>query len=255
MGIYSRTIFLLLCCCLPATASVVKITSLNELPLTHSEGSVVFFDIDDTLLDFPCMLGSKAWRKEMFQVAPDQHDRIVLFITKHIPATSVEPMTTQLIKELQGKVNIYFHLADSVGKMYKGHDCVNIGKGIVDFKKLSSVINFGIIETLSKDESIGKEIIQDYYNFAKIKKTEFDRIIMPLPKDASKFLKSAFYVTKKGTIINFYTFAKEGKFKDAEKRLLNSCKKLKQKINIINTIKCGQVAPREFRICIDFKVG
>ncbi len=103
MGIYSRTIFLLLCCCLTATASVVKITSLNELPLTHSEGSVVFFDIDDTLLDFPCMLGSKAWRKEMFQVAPDQHDRIVLFITKHIPATSVEPMTTQLIKELQTK--------------------------------------------------------------------------------------------------------------------------------------------------------
>ncbi len=159
-----------------------------------------------------------------------------------------------LVKELHNKVSIYFHIADSVGEIYNGSDCVNIEKGIIDFKSLAPFINFGIIETMSKDESKGKEIIRDYYKFAKIKKAQFDRIIMPLPKDASKFLKSAFYVAKKGTIIHFYAFAKEDKFKDAEKKLINSCKKLGQKIKILNIIKAGQIAPREFRICIDFEV-
>ena len=160
----------------------------------------------------------------------------------------------KLVKSLKDKVNIYFHLADSIGGMYKGRDCVNIGKGIVNFKALEPFIKFGIIETLSKKEEIGKEIIQDYYKFSKIKKPQFDRIIMPLPKNSTDFLKEAFSASKKGTIINFYTFAKENKFDESKKKLLQSCKKLKQKIKIINIVKCGQIAPREFRICIDFEI-
>lgn len=89
---------------------------------------------------------------------------------------------------------------------------------------------------------------------SKLKKTHFDRMIMPLPKDSTGFLKEAFSVAKRGTIVHFYTFAKENKFDDAKKKVLNSCKKLKHKIKILNTVKAGQTAPREFRICIDFEV-
>ena len=86
-------------------------------------------------------------------------------------------------------------------------------------------------------------------------KEKFSRIIMPLPKGAKGFLKEAFYVAKKKAIIHFYTFAKENEFENAEKELISECKKLCKKIKINKTIKAGQTAPREFRICIDFVVG
>lgn len=86
----------------------------------------------------------------------------------------------------------------------------------------------------------------------KLKIRKFDRIIMPLPKGAKGFLKEAFYASKKGAIIHYYTFAKENEFEEAEKELISECKKLNKKCRILRTVKAGQTSPREFRICIDF---
>jgi tRNA (guanine37-N1)-methyltransferase len=83
---------------------------------------------------------------------------------------------------------------------------------------------------------------------------KFDRIVMPLPKSAGDFLDSAFSAAKKNTIIHFYAFEEEGRFYVAEKRILDACKKNKLKCKIIRTVKCGQHAPRTFRICVDFKI-
>ncbi|MBI4159239.1 class I SAM-dependent methyltransferase family protein [Candidatus Woesearchaeota archaeon] len=79
---------------------------------------------------------------------------------------------------------------------------------------------------------------------------KFDRIIMPLPKDAETFLDLALkHLNKKG-IIHFYDFSKEEEFpKSSINKIKEHCKKFK----IINTVKCGQYAPRVYRVCIDFQ--
>ncbi len=94
----------------------------------------------------------------------------------------------------------------------------------------------------------------DAKNIVKKLNIKFDRIIMPLPKQAENFLESAFLVSKKGTLIHIYTFAQQDKFKEAGERILEQCKKYKKQCRILDIIKCGQSAPREYRICIDFKI-
>jgi tRNA (guanine37-N1)-methyltransferase len=83
---------------------------------------------------------------------------------------------------------------------------------------------------------------------------KFDRIVMPLPKSAGDFLDTAFAASKKGTVIHFYAFEEEGKFEEAHKRILDACKKNNVKYKILRTVKCGQHAPRVFRICVDFEI-
>jgi tRNA (guanine37-N1)-methyltransferase len=83
----------------------------------------------------------------------------------------------------------------------------------------------------------------------------FDRIVMPLPKTAQDFLDVALKASKKGTIIHFYDFSREENFPEYSiNKIKKACKKLNKKFSIINSVKCGQYAPREFRVCIDFEV-
>lgn len=84
----------------------------------------------------------------------------------------------------------------------------------------------------------------------KIKK-KFDRIIMPLPKDAPLFLDLAVKKLKKGGIINLYYFFEENNLKEQAKELLS--KHLK-KFKILNVVKCGAYSPYVYRTCIDFKL-
>lgn len=82
----------------------------------------------------------------------------------------------------------------------------------------------------------------------------FDRILMPLPKDAEDFLGEALMLSKKGTVIHFYNFLHEEDFVKAEEMVSKACKKHARKWKKISFVKCGQHAPRVFRICLDFKV-
>ncbi len=85
-------------------------------------------------------------------------------------------------------------------------------------------------------------------------KQKFNRILMPLPKGAEDFLDLAFSVSKKGTIIHFYDFEKEGDFKKGEKKVIKKANTNSQKIKILRTVKCGQYSPGKYRICIDFLI-
>ncbi len=84
---------------------------------------------------------------------------------------------------------------------------------------------------------------------------KFDRIIMPLPKGAESFLNVAFAAAKKGAIIHFYDFEKE---EDIPEKAIEKVKKAaaaaKKKTRVLCVVKCGQLAPRAFRVCVDFKV-
>ena len=83
---------------------------------------------------------------------------------------------------------------------------------------------------------------------------KFDRILMPLPKNAGDFLKDAFRFSRKGTIIHFYTFGQEKEFDEIKEDLIEKCSKLGKKIKILGLVKCGQYSPFTYRICVDFKV-
>ncbi|MBW2972368.1 class I SAM-dependent methyltransferase family protein [Candidatus Woesearchaeota archaeon] len=94
----------------------------------------------------------------------------------------------------------------------------------------------------------------DARDAAELTKMKFDRIVMPLPKTAEDFLDSALAVAKKGTIIHFYNFRETGKFEEASELIKSACRRSKKKCRILRTVKCGQHAPRTFRICVDFSV-
>jgi len=79
---------------------------------------------------------------------------------------------------------------------------------------------------------------------------KFDRILMPLPKGAEPFLKLAFKKIKKNGIIHFYDFQQKDEFKSSVEKI----KKYNKNIKILKIIKCGQLSPRKYRICVDLKV-
>ncbi|OYT42889.1 MAG: SAM-dependent methyltransferase [Candidatus Aenigmarchaeota archaeon ex4484_56] len=74
---------------------------------------------------------------------------------------------------------------------------------------------------------------------------KFDRIVMPLPKEAYSFLNCAELAAKKNTIIHYYTFAK------TEKECI---KNIDREVKILNIVRCGEYAPFVYRYCVDFKL-
>ena len=83
---------------------------------------------------------------------------------------------------------------------------------------------------------------------------KFDRILMPLPKNAGDFLDLAFKVCKKGTTIHLYQFLNEKEFEKGKKKIKELIKEKGINIRIVNLVKCGQHAPHVFRVCFDLKI-
>jgi len=81
---------------------------------------------------------------------------------------------------------------------------------------------------------------------------EFDRIVMPLPKDAGDFLDVALPALKKNEIIHFYGFAHDEE--ESIRKVKEICTDLGYKIEILNAVKCGSYSPCLYRICVDFRV-
>lgn len=82
-------------------------------------------------------------------------------------------------------------------------------------------------------------------------KTKFDRIIMPAPKNAENYLNLIKNKIKKNTINHFYDFCNEREFPD---KSINQIKKYFKNIKILNIIKCGNISPYNYRVCVDFKL-
>jgi len=80
---------------------------------------------------------------------------------------------------------------------------------------------------------------------------KFDRIIMPLPREAENFLDVARKFIKDKGMIHFYTFSNEKDIENVDELI----KKYFDNFKILNKVKCGNFAPGIFRYCIDFKVG
>ena len=83
---------------------------------------------------------------------------------------------------------------------------------------------------------------------------EFDFIVMPRPQLKESFLKEAFSLSKKNTVVFYYDFCKEEEIPSVKKKINEEAKKSKKKIKIRNVKKACEIAPYKFRVRIDFKV-
>lgn len=84
---------------------------------------------------------------------------------------------------------------------------------------------------------------------------KFDRVLMPLPKGASPFLQYALRSVRRGGIVHYYDFLKEGDIPGgAIRKIDDACKKLKRSFKVISVTRCGQLSPRAYRVCVDFRI-
>jgi tRNA (guanine37-N1)-methyltransferase len=83
---------------------------------------------------------------------------------------------------------------------------------------------------------------------------KYDRILMPLPKSACDFLGIALKAAKKGAVIHLYDFKKEEELSETKASIREACRKAGRKCKILQTVRCGQQAPRTFRYCVEFEV-
>ena len=82
----------------------------------------------------------------------------------------------------------------------------------------------------------------------------FDRILMPAPKDAPEFLEIALQKVKKGGIINYYAFVPQEDFAGLESDVKNKCEKLGKKVKILAKRNCGNIGICQFRAAVDIQV-
>ncbi len=85
-------------------------------------------------------------------------------------------------------------------------------------------------------------------------KKKFDRILMPLPRSGEDFLDVALKVVKKNGIIHFYDFEFEKEQELAKQKVKKACSLSKKKYRILRIVKVGQVGPRNYKMCVDFRV-
>ncbi len=88
---------------------------------------------------------------------------------------------------------------------------------------------------------------------SKLKK-KFDVIVMPRPQLKSNFLKQAFSLSKRNTVIYYYDFCKDDEKEKIVEKIKTEAKKARKKIKILKIKNAGEIAPFKFRVRIDFKV-
>lgn len=148
-----------------AAPAIQKIESLAQVSKNQPPGTIYFFDIDDTLIDFPYMLGSSAWRRYITQATkhdPSQnwHDVFSLFVTQHHPCITVEPETKAFVEELLQNYNVYGLTSRERKRWYA------TPKEGVDELTHGQLISVGIDLTKQPPSAIHSYLIQEseYFN-------------------------------------------------------------------------------------------
>ncbi len=153
---------------------------------------------------------------------------------------------------LLGAKGAYFHVADSAPQV---HSCP-VGSGEIDFSRVVPFFGEGIVEVFSADENNPQEMIESYRKFGQAirKFSEFDRIVMPLPRGGEDYLDAALLAARRGTVVHFYDFLHEDDFEEAWKKVGAACRKAGKKFRKLSFVKCGQHSPRTYRVCADFRL-
>ena len=83
---------------------------------------------------------------------------------------------------------------------------------------------------------------------------KFDYIVMPRPQLKDSFLKEAFSLSKKGTVVFYYDFCQEKEKYAIVDKINKEAKKVRKKIKILKIKQAGEIAPYKIRIRVDFRV-
>jgi len=164
------------------------------------------------------------------------------------------------------KVNNVITLLGDVRDVSKYIGYLENGDGIIknDKEHIKDIIDSGLeinnlyiyeYDELIKNIKYKKlRYISELENLEKFNR-KFDRIIMPLPKESHTFLEYAIPLIKNNGIIHLYQFFEEEKIKEKAIDLLEKySNELNFKYEILNILKVGDIAPGNYRVCIDFKV-
>lgn len=82
----------------------------------------------------------------------------------------------------------------------------------------------------------------------------FDRVIMPLPTLAEKFLPSALKILKPGGWLHFYDLQRSHQFDESIEKILSVCESHNRGVESTAVTRCGHTAPHTFRICVDARI-
>ncbi len=124
--------------------------------------------------------------------------------------------------------------------------CIEINKKAVEYANE----NIGLNSLAGSVENFCADIKKVYVKLGK-----FDRILMPLPETASRFLPEAFAVSKKGAVIHLYGISEEKNiFSDLEGKIKNITKKQKTKNKIIHRQKVLPFGVRMWKVRLDLKI-
>lgn len=84
--------------------------------------------------------------------------------------------------------------------------------------------------------------------------THFSRIVMPLPQSASDHLELAIRSLAINGWLHFYDFCHVEEFETAVVSVKKTCKYLGKEITKYSIHRCGHIAPRKYRICVDAQI-
>lgn len=79
----------------------------------------------------------------------------------------------------------------------------------------------------------------------------FDRILMPLPKNAEAFLEVALDHIKNDGIVHLYAFDSLENIDSMKEKIEKICTTNNKSVEFLDVVKCGQFSPEEYRLCFD----
>ena len=83
---------------------------------------------------------------------------------------------------------------------------------------------------------------------------KLDRVIMPLPESAIKFLDVAVEALEEKGTVHLYSFVEDKDFSPMEEEVENVVSKIGREYRIVERVRCGYKSPSEDRYCIDIEV-
>ncbi len=92
-----------------SSAQLFETDSMESIIREIGPHTLVFIDIDDTLIDFDTHLGCKTWRTRIKE-SPlrNHHDTLTFYIAKQIKMGPVDPKMPKWVKELQARGHFLF---------------------------------------------------------------------------------------------------------------------------------------------------
>ncbi|MEM4396370.1 MAG: hypothetical protein QXR30_01800 [Candidatus Woesearchaeota archaeon] len=139
----------------------IETIAIKNLQLIRKEKMIDYFYFENTLskITFPF---------ENYLIFLDRNGiKQICFDFSHYVANYSEEEFYDTLKLITKKYKVYYHISDNKFKS-KNSFPKNLFNGNIDFKKIKKYVNFGILETYSKNEIIGKEIKEDYYKLKEL---------------------------------------------------------------------------------------